>query len=76
METRCVCETRMPLTATKSILDKNLNVLNVYPPHPQEYMMPEKCEYHFGEQFRLLCHQLNFKYCTLNVSGIDGQSQC
>ena len=44
------------------------------PPHPQGHVMSVKCEEPIDEltvQVWLLYHHLNFKYCTLFVSGTE-----
>ena len=47
------------------------------PPHPQGQVMSEKCEEPIDEltvQVWLHYHHLNFKYCTLFVSGTELQT--
>ena len=70
-QTRRVCETRMPLRATKSKYGKNLYVLHFDPAPSKAHGMSVKYEQPIDEvtvQVWLLYHQPNFKYCTLFVS--------
>ena len=73
-KTRHVCETRMPLAATKSNMAKISKSYILRPPHPQGHVMSVKCEEPIEEltvQVWLLYHHPNFKYCTLLVSGTE-----
>ena len=58
----------------KSKYGKNLQVLNFDPAPPQGHVMSVKCEQSIDELtilVWLLYHHLNFKYCTLFVSGTE-----
>ena len=64
--TRCVCETWMPLVATKSTFSIITKSFIITPPLPQGHVVSVKCEQPLDEvQVWLLYLNSNLKYCTL-----------
>ena len=69
----CLWNTDAP-APTKSNYDKNLKSYILTPPHPKGHVMSVKCELPLDEvtvQVWLLYDHLNFKYCTLFISGTE-----
>ena len=67
----------MPPAATKSKWGKISKFQILTLPQPQGHVMSVKCEQPLDEltvQVWLLYDHLNFKYCTLNVSGMELQT--